>query len=151
MKVIQIIPELDVAGAEIMCENLTYGLSALGVEVMVISFYDKKTPITDRLEQKGIRIIYLHKKQGFDISLYRKLSKIFKQEKPDVVHTHRYVMPYVIPVACINHISVKVHTVHSIATKEQGKKLRVLAKIFYNRFGVCPVALSPEVQKTISD
>ena len=40
MKIIQIIPLLDLAGAETMCENLTNSLIKLGHEVTVISLYD---------------------------------------------------------------------------------------------------------------
>ena len=40
MKIIQIIPLLDLAGAETMCENLTNSLIKLGHEVIVISLYD---------------------------------------------------------------------------------------------------------------
>lgn len=37
MKIIQVIPLLDLAGAETMCENLTNGLKKLGNDVTVVS------------------------------------------------------------------------------------------------------------------
>ena len=40
MKVIQIMPEFGLAGAEIMCENLSVELIKLGINVIVVSLYD---------------------------------------------------------------------------------------------------------------
>ena len=51
MKIIQIIPLLDLAGAETMCENLTNSLIKLGHEVTVISLYDYHSVITERMEK----------------------------------------------------------------------------------------------------
>ena len=81
MKVIQIIPRFILAGAEIMCENLLYALQQQGIEVLVVSFYRYNSVITTRLEQNGIRIIYLDKKLGVDVSMYKKLYKVFRKEK----------------------------------------------------------------------
>lgn len=150
MKIIQVIPFFGLGGAEIMCETLVYELRKLGHEVVVISLYDKQSAVTDRMEKKNVDIRYLHKKSGFDFSLYRKLTNIFRQEKPDVIHTHLYSSEYVFPVATLLGIRV-VHTVHSIATKEQAFLSRKFNKIFFNQFGIIPVALSENVQKTIID
>ena len=54
MKVLQVMPEFALAGAEIMCENLIYGLKKIGADVVVVSLYDYHSPITDRLEQNGV-------------------------------------------------------------------------------------------------
>lgn len=47
MKIIQVIPLLDLAGAETMCENLTNGLLKLGHEVTIVSLYDYHSVITE--------------------------------------------------------------------------------------------------------
>lgn len=151
MYIIQIMPEFGLAGAETMCENLLYELKKMGHKVGVISLYDFKSPITERLEQAGIKIEYLDKKPGLDISIIFKMAKFLKKEKPDVVHTHRYVMQYVIPASIMAGIKKRVHTVHNVAKKENGKMARKLAKIFYHRCHVIPVALSNLVKKTIID
>ena len=69
-------PEFGLAGAEIMCENLTYELISLGNEVIVVSLYDYHSAITKRMEDRGIRIEYLQKKSGLDLSVILKLKKI---------------------------------------------------------------------------
>ena len=150
MKVIQVIPFFGMGGAEIMCENLVYELRKLGHEVVAISLYRKKTPITERLEKLGADIRYLDKKDGFDFSMFRKLKRIFKQEKPDVIHTHIYVAKYVFPVAARMKIKV-VHTIHNVATKEASKYSRVFNNYYYKHHDVIPVALSKQIQQTIVD
>lgn len=149
MKVMQVIPEFGMAGAEIMCENLICGLRKKHIDVFAVSLYDYHSPITDRLEKRGVKIYYIGKKTGFDFSVYKSLQTIIKKEKPDVVHTHRYVMEYVIPIAVLCRIKIRVHTVHNVASKEQEKGKRILASFFYRVNHVKPVALSNEIKKTI--
>ena len=94
MKILQVIPYFCFGGAETMCENLTYSLRSLGHEVTVVSLYQERTPIAQRMEETGVKILYLDKKLGLDISMVPKLMKIMRQEKPDVVHTHLDVIKY---------------------------------------------------------
>ena len=148
MKIIQVIPFFGMGGAEIMCENLIYELKKLGQEVIVVSLYSKKTSITERLEKSSVDIRYLDKKNGFDFSMFGKLKKLFKQEKPDVIHTHIYVTKYVFPVAVKMKVKV-VHTIHSVAQHEAGKISRKFNKFYFKKFDVVPVALSANIQETI--
>ena len=149
MKIMQIMPEFGLAGAETMCENLTNELIKFGEDVVVVSLYDYHSAITDRLEKNNVRIIYLNKKPGLDLSIIIKLIKILKKEKPDVLHTHRYVMQYVIPAAILTRIKRRVHTVHNIAKMENTGIARKLNYFFYKFAHVTPVALSGIVQKTV--
>ncbi|MBQ6999017.1 MAG: glycosyltransferase [Clostridia bacterium] len=151
MKIIQIIPDFGFGGAEIMCENLVYELLALNHEVIVLSMYDNHSEIAQRMEKSGVEIRYLGKKGGFDFSMFWKMLKILKNEKPDVIHTHLYTGKYAFPAAVIAGVKRKVHTIHSIATKELGKKDRTFNKFFYKHFGVIPVALSKEVCLTVEE
>lgn len=148
MKVIQVIPNFALAGAETMCENLIYQLIKRGHEAVAVSLYTTHTAITDRLAQNGVKVYYLDKKVGFDFSVFRKLSKIFKKEKPDVVHTHLHVTKYVVPLLIGKKIK-RVHTVHNVAQKESGKSGRVLNKFFFKNCRTVPVALSDLVQDSI--
>jgi len=149
MKIMQIIPVFKVAGAEIMCENLCVALKNAGEDVIAVSLYSEKTAITKRLEQNGIRIVYLNKKTGFDLTMITKLLKLFKDEKPDVVHTHIYASKYALPAAVLASIRKKVHTVHNIAQKEQGFLGMKINGFMYSHFNVVPVALSQEIKESI--
>ncbi len=150
MKILQIMPEFALAGAEVMCENLVYELKKINAEVVVVSLYDYHSPITNRMEQEGIKVIYLNKKSGFDISMYRKIRKVIKTEKPDVVHTHRYVMEYVIPASLFTGIKAKIHTVHNVASKEVGSIGKKLHNIFFKYCKVVPVGLTELIQRSVA-
>ena len=151
MNILQVMPEFGLAGAETMCESLVKGLVKDSQnKVLVASLYDYHSAITERMEHSGVRVEYLNKKRGFDRNMFGKLARLMKQNNIDVVHTHLYVMEYAIPAAVIAHVPVRIHTVHSVASKEMGKVLRRLSKTFYRHFGVCPVAISPRVADTIA-
>ena len=151
MKIIQIIPLLDLAGAETMCENLTNSLIKLGHEVIVISLYDYHSVITERMEKNGIKIIYLNKKSGLDLSLTIKLVKIFKEYKPDVVHSHLYAGKYAHVAASMCGVNGKVYTIHNIAKNEAGMMNRTFNRFLFKHCHVVPVSLSKEIQKSVVD
>ena len=149
MKIIQEIPLLDLAGAETMCENLTNGLLKLGHEVTVVSLYTYHSAITDRMQHNGINIVYLDKKNGIDLSIPFKLVKVFKEYRPDVVHSHLYAGKYAHIAASLCRIPGKVYTIHNIATKEAGKLNRIFNRFLFKKCDVIPVSLSAEIQKSV--
>lgn len=151
MKVLQIIPMFKLAGAETMCENLCKALRNQGCDVVAVSLYTERTPITDRLENAGIKVVYLGKKKGFDFSTFVKLYQLMKKERPEVVHTHIYAARYALPVAAFCGIPKKIHTVHNIAQQEQAKAGKIVNKFMFKHCGVVPVALSEEVKKTVEE
>lgn len=149
MKVIQVIPNLNLAGAERMCEALTLELINKGIEVKIVSLFSYNTPITQELIHAGVEIIFLDKKRGMDLSIIKKLKKIFEQEKPDVVHSHLNAQKYAMIAAKQAAVPICVHTVHNVAEKELSTLDRLLAKKFYKKYQVIPVALSELIQRTI--
>lgn len=150
MKIIQVLPYFCFGGAETMCENLAYALTQLGHDVTVVSLYGEHTPISARMEEKGVSIRYLDKKLGLDLSMIPKLTKLFKTEKPDVVHTHLDVIKYAVPAAKLAGVKRCVHTVHNVAEKEaEGSLQRLTNGFFFRRGWSIPVALSLQVGKTI--
>ncbi len=151
MKILQVIPYFCFGGAETMCENLSYALTQLGHQVCVVSLYNEHTPISERMEAAGIRILYLDKKLGLDVSMVSKLAKIMKAEKPDVVHTHLDVIKYAVAAAKLAGIKRCVHTVHNVADKEaEGRIQKIINNTYFHLGWSVPVALSPEVQRTIA-
>lgn len=150
-KILIVIPNFGLGGAETMCENLINSFDLQKYELLIVSFYNERTAITDRIEKKGHKIIYLNKHKGIDISMIIKLKKIINNYKPHVIHTHRHVLEYVVPAVKISkHKKIKiVHTIHNIATKEVRKTLQVLQKIWFKKNIVIPVAISELVRDSI--
>lgn len=152
MKIMQVIPYFCFGGAEIMCENLTYALKNAGQEVVVVSLYAERTPIARRMEKAGIRIVYLDKKLGLDLSMVPKLVRVMRQERPDVVHTHLDVIKYATAAARLSGVKKCVHTVHSLADREaEGRIQKTINGAYFRRGWSVPVALTPEVQASVSD
>ena len=151
MKFLQVIPNFNFGGAETMCENLIYALRNMEHEVTAVSLYNQHTPITDRMERQGVRILYLDKKLGLDLSMIPKLIKIIKQEKPDVVHTHLDVVKYAALAAKLTGVRKCIHTVHNIAEQEAEGLAKVVNQIYFKLGWSKPIALSPEVQLTIEE
>lgn len=149
LKILQFVPKLELAGAEIMIENLAKQLKKDGYDVKVVSLYNYQSAITNRLEAVGIQVLYMDKKPKFDLKLFVSLFKLLKKEKPDVVHTHLYILPYVMPIAQLLGIKKRVHTIHNIAVKENGSIIRKVNKFFYHVCKVVPVSISPMVKDTI--
>ena len=150
LKVFQVVPQLIFGGAEIMVENLSYELQDIGVEVHIISFFNVHNEITARITARGIKIHFLGKKIGFDLSLIIKLYKLFMNERPDVIHTHIGGINYAMPAAIMAGIEGRVHTIHSIASMETSIYAKKINNIYYRLFKVIPVSIIPTVKMTIN-
>ena len=85
LKVIQLLPELNIGGVERGTCDFSKALVKNGHESVVISnggIYEK-----DIIQHGGKHInLPIHKKSLFSLLLSKKLSKIYEEEKPDVVH-----------------------------------------------------------------
>lgn len=147
MKILQIIPSLVTGGAEIMMETLTIELKKLGNDVSVLVFYDNDTDIKRRLIENGVEIISISKDTGFSVKTLLKMRKIIKKLKPDIIHTHLHVLPYV----WLSSRKVKiVHTVHSIASKEQSGFGKTICGHLYKKSRKCiPVSISSLVKESL--
>ena len=144
-----VIPKLILAGAETMCENLSTALSEMGHDVIVVSLFTYESAISRRLAERGIRVIFLDKKMGYDPTIRRKLRELMEAERPDVVHTHLYVTKYAIPAAKSLRIPV-VHTMHNIASEENQTRGGVFLNRFYFRSKLVRLAaLSERIRDTI--
>lgn len=148
MKILQIIPNFGMGGAENMCETIIYELIKANHSVTAVSLYNSRTIITDRLLKNHVNVIFLNKNKGFDFKCIRKLKKLINNTKPDVIHTHLNALKYVILATLFKKIRI-VHTIHNIAEKEAQKKDRIFNRFFYKIGKVVPVALSNDVKKTV--
>jgi glycosyltransferase involved in cell wall biosynthesis len=150
MKIIQVIPSFAFGGAEIMCENLIYALRRQGHEVLAVSLFDSRTAITERIENNGIKLFFMGKRPGLDLSMKGRLKRLFKAEKPDVVHVHLNAIKYVAPAAKAAKVSKCVYTVHNLAEKDAGGISQKLNAYFFSHSMATPVALSSTVKESIS-
>lgn len=149
IRVLHIIPSFVIGGAERMAVHLISALDKKDFAVAAVSLFSKQgTDLETILESRGYRVSYLGKKIGFDFSIFRKLNCVIRDFKPDVIHTHGYLLPYVFPLVLFRSVSVHVHTIHTVPAREVGRIGRVIQWIAF-RLGVVPVAISSEFQTDI--
>lgn len=87
MKVMHVVLSLDCGGLEKLVVDLVNGLNKKGIESMVLCLGDKGV-LSKQIEEKGIEVVSLEKKDGLDFGLFFQLAKILKSAKIDIVHTH---------------------------------------------------------------
>jgi len=148
MKILHIIPSLHGGGAEKFTIDLCNELSKEH-EVILCSLFD----VTDSMFmaenlEKNVKLVVMHKKLGFDFSLFYKLYKLIKEENVDIINTHLRALIYsILPIIFTKHHFF--HTIHSLAEKETSKLNRFIYKILFKFFNVIPIAISSQVLKSI--
>lgn len=147
----QIIPSFRMGGAEVMCKMLSLELFNLGHEIIVVSLYSCETHLTEELQNRGIKIYFLNKKTGLDLKVVKELKKIFKQEKPDVIHSHINAGIYAMVASLNCKIKHKIHTIHNLANKDQSGISKLITKFFVKHKNYTLVALSDLIQISISN
>lgn len=148
MKILQIIPRLDLGGGETMCEALCLGLKKRENELLVVSLYHDETVICKRLNECGVPVVFLNKHKRFDFSIVRKIHRIIKDFKPDIIHTHLFSLKYTVLATLFSKKKI-VHTVHNEAKKEVGWFDRRFNNFFYKTGKVKPIALSEGICNSI--
>ncbi|MBD5365641.1 MAG: glycosyltransferase [Bacteroides sp.] len=155
MRILEIIPQLQTGGAESFTINLCNEFAEHGHEVILVvtNSLKKYGQLQGNLD-KRVRLIGLDKKQGFDILLFFRLTKLISKIKPDVVHTHLGAVVYTILSPILNRSPKYFHTVHNAAEKEAttGGRISVWArKIQFNLHLVTPITISLESQKSFAN
>ena len=151
VRVLHIVPNLGVGGAEKLVLDLLRYRDKLRFDVAVCSLYPKgDTWIERELAKNRIRVFYLNKRLGPDPRVIPGLFRVFKKYRPDVVHTHRYVLRYSLWPALVFNTPVRIHTVHNIAEKEVDLPGRIIHRIAFKFLNVHPIGVSREISKTVS-
>jgi glycosyltransferase involved in cell wall biosynthesis len=144
LRIVQVIPSLGLGGAEQMAGHLMAGLAETHEVIGATLYAATGNSIEQKLSRAGVRLVHLNKRPGFDLRMYRALARLFREVRPDVVHTHLGVLRYVFPASMRCRIPVVLHTIHNMAEYETDRIGR-LVQWFAFRRAVVPVAISKEV------
>lgn len=149
LRVIHVLPNFGLGGAERMAVHLMTHLNRDRFRVGAVSLYDRQgTDLEYMLESEGIPVWYLGKRLGFDPRMYPRLESVFREFRPDVIHTHMYVLRYLLPSLLLRRARAWVHTVHNLAEKEVDGVGRGIHRLAF-RLGVVPVAIARGVAKSL--
>jgi len=150
VKILHIIPSLHGGGAEKFTIDICNELSK-GNEVVVCSMYKvTKDMFMAKALNENIKLVTLDKRLGFSPSMFIKVYKTIKEEKPDVVNTHLNAFFYSSLAVIFSKIRF-FHTVHNLAKSETRNTYRKIYKVFFKFFSATPVAISQKVLKSIQD
>jgi glycosyltransferase involved in cell wall biosynthesis len=142
IRVLEVLATLKRAGAETVAMALAEGLDRTRFETAVVSLYDAFPTGFE----PDVRTWYLGKHRGFDWRMYGRLRNVVREFRPDLIHTHSYVMRYTLGLQA----SAKVHTVHNVATREVDRLGTLIHRVAYRR-GTVPVAVAEEVARSFKD
>lgn len=149
VRVLLILPNFGFGGAERMVADLACGLDQKRFEVAVVSLFEPAgTEMELELDRSHVPVLYLGKHRGFDVRMYGRLGRAVREFRPYIIHTHRYVLRYLLPIPLYRRIPVRIHTVHSVAEREVdtvGKWTHHLAF----RQGVLPVSIARAVSTSL--
>ncbi len=149
MRITQLVPSLDVGGAERMAALLAIELRRLGHEADVVALFPPAgTWIEAALRDAGVPVHHLGKRPGLDLRMVPALARTLRRTRPDVLHTHLHVLKYVLPAWPVAPRTSVVHTLHNLAEHElEAHSRRVHHAAF--RLGVAPVAIGAAVAESI--
>jgi glycosyltransferase involved in cell wall biosynthesis len=148
----QVLPTLGMGGAERVVTSLACQLSRDGHSVSVVRLFTPD-PVTatactcaneDQLRAQGIPVRSLGKRPGLDLRVVPRLAAAIADERPDVLHTHTYVLRYVLPALALGRARPIVHTIHSLATRDVDWPGLALHYLTF-RMGVAAVAIGEAV------
>lgn len=89
IKIIHVIPRLAVGGAEKLLLDICRKLDKDDFDISVVVLQEDN-PLQSAFEAAGVDLFFLHKKNKFDFDVVRRLTRLFEQERPDIVHTHLF-------------------------------------------------------------
>ncbi len=86
MKILFLARQLNIGGAERQLVILANELAARGHDVVIASYYPGGA-LSAKLDSRRVRLISLGKRSRWDLfSLYVKVLRVMRQERPDVLH-----------------------------------------------------------------
>ncbi|MGO9095331.1 MAG: glycosyltransferase [Bryobacteraceae bacterium] len=143
IRVLEVVPTLKRAGAENVVAALAGRLDRGRFELGVASLYGR---FTQGLEL-DVPVWYLGKRRGLDVRMVPRLAAVMREFRPEVVHTHSYVLRYTLPAAWMARPRAMVHTVHNMAEREADRLGRAIQGWAWRR-GVMAVAIGEEVARS---
>ena len=145
IRVLHVVPNLVPDGLENMVASLLRSLDRERFQTGIVSLY-AETPggLEDSLREAGVRLYHLEKRRGLDLRMYPRMTRVLRDFRPDVLHTHNYVLRYTWPVAAALRVPGMVHTIHNVANREVDRTGLWLQKLAF-RAGVKAVTIADEV------
>lgn len=152
VKIAICVPTTSLGGAETMAAQLAKALNKDLFDVSFITNHSlSKTRVLDIVtSDSNIKIYSLNEDAGMSLRARKKMMRILKQIKPDVIHTHLHSYPYVMTYAIKHHIPI-IHTMHNMPIFESKKLGRIILKFLFKHKFAIPVGISNIISEQIKE
>jgi glycosyltransferase involved in cell wall biosynthesis len=149
IRILHVLPILDVGGAECMTVQLATSLPPDVFSPAVVSLFDGVgSRLEGTLAGNDVPLWHLGKRKGFDPRIYKRLKNIITAFGPHVLHTHLGVLNYAAPMLVGDQRIKAVHTMHRMAERDGGRITQWLHRRMFRR-RVVPVAVAREVAESL--
>lgn len=150
-KVVMIMHSLRSSGG-IQKVNIDIAAGMDGVDLTIISLYPREDDFFDDIIKKNnIKVIYLDKHPGVDLSMIGKLYKLFRKIKPDVIHINQKMTSYSMLPMVLTGIKKRYYVVHNMADKDARGLAQKINRFAFKHLHVTPVAISDICRRSISE
>ncbi len=148
VRVLEVLATLRRAGAERIAVTIAARLDRARFETGVVSLFDAfPGGFEPQLAEREIPVWHLSKRPGFDPRMWTRLAGVLRAFRPNIVHTHSYVMRYALPARALARRGSIVHTVHNMAEREVDGFGRAVHRVAFH-CGAVPVAISETVARS---
>lgn len=154
MKIIQLLYSLSSGGAERFVVDLSNQLAAWGEDVVICMLRPEQgMSFGRRFVSPLVRVESLGLQPGFSLDKIRSVERFLARERPDVVHCHLNVVPYVYRWSLWYRHKMKFfHTLHNVAEKTVGGRLQYrINRYFYFHRLIVPVCISSLCKQSYLD
>ncbi|GAI75794.1 unnamed protein product, partial [marine sediment metagenome] len=149
-KILHVLHSLQIAGAESLVVNILKNIDRSLFDIRLCVLYPSYNTKLDReLIKERIPVYYLGKHKGLDLRMICRVNWLLTKFKPDIIHTHMYIMRYPLIPTLLNRIPIKVHTLHTLAQREVGFVGKIIHWVAFNLFKVIPVSVSGSVAESV--
>lgn len=146
MRILQFINSLSSGGAERFVVDLCNELYYRGntVALVVFGIDSPKLQFNKQFLNENIELYSLNVPQKFDSRIFYRILKVIHTFKPDIVHGHMNVMPYLIIPSLLYKKIKFFNTLHNLAERCIPQSQRLLLRIFYKKNLIRPITISKQ-------
>lgn len=152
MKIVQFIFSLCPGGAERFVVSLSNQLAELGhdVTLCILRTRNKAENIFNlQYINDKVQFLSLEIEPGFSLSKVKEVESYLLKIKPDVVHCHLNVIPYIYRLSITSKGVKFIHTLHSVAENTSGIPIqKPINRFFYRKNHIIPVTISDKCKKS---
>ncbi len=151
--IVHILTSLRTGGAETLTVNLLKTFDKHKYEYSLITLYspEEDNYLMRQLRLSNIPYYHLGKQIGFSPRNSLLLRNLFKELKPNLIHSHMYTIKYVLLSYIGSHLPPWIHTLHTVTRSELTFFERKISFLLYRLHKVIPVAVSESVQQSFNE